>query len=320
MEISEAGGDAPSSNQDSSLELKRAAVGAEISSYVEKKFSGDAAAGSAYAKDGVISIAITGERSNLRNMYSGKWNSSWKIESIDGSKATISGEIKIHNHYFEEGNIQLQTNKPVAAKEVSFSNEKELGEKKAQAKQEFVANKVAEARANAQAEAKKEITDIKKAAIDQAKKDAIAQAKIDLEADIRKESGTTKPSQTTTQVTKKAKSAIKEKKSADSESENESESESESENTTEDAQETPSKALTKAVKTTKSTKSNKSDTPELKKMKKKLSKLQKEAKTADAEGSDSDAEDVQTKNDKDKKEEKKVMAQVSSKEGTGSLQ
>jgi capping protein alpha len=129
MEISEAGGDAPSSNQDSGLELKRAAVGAEISSYVEKKFSGDAAAGSVYAKDGVISIAITGERSNLRNMYSGKWSSSWKIESIDGSKATISGEIKIHNHYFEEGNIQLQTNKPVAAKEVSFSSEKELGEK-----------------------------------------------------------------------------------------------------------------------------------------------------------------------------------------------
>ena len=114
---------------DSTLEGKRAAVGEAISNYMEKKFTGDASAGSVYAKDGTIYIAITGERSNLRNMYCGKWNSQFKIEKIDGGKATISGDTKVHNHYFEEGNIQLQSNKPVVSKEISFDSEKELAEK-----------------------------------------------------------------------------------------------------------------------------------------------------------------------------------------------
>ena len=114
---------------DSSLESKRAAVGEQVSAYVKKKFCGDASAGSVYAKDGAIVIVITGERSNLRNMYCGKWNSQFKIEQIAGGKATVSGETKVHNHYFEEGNIQLQTSKPVASNEISYSNDQELAEK-----------------------------------------------------------------------------------------------------------------------------------------------------------------------------------------------
>lgn len=118
---------------DSVIESKRAAVGEHINAYVKKKFSGDASAGSVYAKDGAIFIAITGERSNLRNMYCGKWNSQFKIEKMDGGKATVSGDTKVHNHYFEEGNIQLQTSKPVASKEISFSTDKELAEKAVEA-------------------------------------------------------------------------------------------------------------------------------------------------------------------------------------------
>ena len=81
-----------------------------------------------YAKGGVLSIAITGERVNLRNMYSGKWNSQFIVDKLSEDKATLSGEIKVHNH-FEEGNIQMQTAKPVAGKEIIFSSEKELSEK-----------------------------------------------------------------------------------------------------------------------------------------------------------------------------------------------
>ncbi len=117
------------SNQDKDLELKRAALQAEIDTYIKDKYPCDAAAGSVYAKDGALTIVITGERVNLRNMYSGKWNSQFLIDKLTGDKVTLSGEIKVHNHYFEEGNIQMQTAKPIAGKEVTFSSEKELAEK-----------------------------------------------------------------------------------------------------------------------------------------------------------------------------------------------
>ena len=129
METSEAEGDV-SSGQDSNLELKRAALQSDVNEYIKNKFPCDAAAGSVYAKGNKITIAITGERVNLRNMYSGKWNSVWNIDvASSGDKATVSGDIKVHNHYFEEGNIQMQTAKPVAAKEITFSSEKDLAEK-----------------------------------------------------------------------------------------------------------------------------------------------------------------------------------------------
>ena len=117
------------SNQDKDLELKRVALQADIDTYIKEKFPCDAAAGSVYAKDGVLSIAITGERVNLRNMYSGKWNSQFTVDKLSEDKATLNGEIKVHNHYFEEGNIQMQTAKPVSGKEITFSSEKELSEK-----------------------------------------------------------------------------------------------------------------------------------------------------------------------------------------------
>ena len=129
METSE-GDEGVVSNQDSSLELKRAAMQADVDAYIKEKFPCDAAAGSVYAKDGALTIAITGERVNLRNMYSGKWNSQFIVRGFSGDKtATLSGDIKVHNHYFEEGNIQMQTAKPVSAKEISFSSEKDLAEK-----------------------------------------------------------------------------------------------------------------------------------------------------------------------------------------------
>ena len=115
------------SNQDGSLELQRAALQSSVSQYVSRQYSSEHSAGSVYAKGGQLIVSITGEKPNLRNFWSGKWNSFWTL-AISGDSCTISGDIKVHAHYFEDGNVQLQTNKPVAAAQIAVGGEKEFAE------------------------------------------------------------------------------------------------------------------------------------------------------------------------------------------------
>lgn len=80
-----------------------------------------------YAKGGQIVVCITGERPNLRNFWSGKWNSTWTL-TVAGAVATLSGEIKVHAHYFEDGNVQLQSAKSVPSTEIGVGSEKDVAE------------------------------------------------------------------------------------------------------------------------------------------------------------------------------------------------
>ena len=111
LETSEADGD---SNMDSSIELKRAVLQSSIDSYMKDIYPDCNSSGCVYAKDGKLHVVITGEKTNLRNFWGGKWSSNWTIE-WDQSSTTCTGEIKVHAHYFEDGNVQLQTAKPIAA-------------------------------------------------------------------------------------------------------------------------------------------------------------------------------------------------------------
>jgi capping protein (actin filament) muscle Z-line, alpha len=117
--------DSSPSNQDASLEGQRAALQAALDGYVESRFVCEEAAGGAYAKDGKIIAVVSGERPNLRNFWSGRWSSTWTIQ-CSGGQATISGEMKVHAHYFEDGNVQLQTTKVMPATTVPFSSEAEF--------------------------------------------------------------------------------------------------------------------------------------------------------------------------------------------------
>ncbi|OQR80466.1 F-actin-capping protein subunit alpha, partial [Thraustotheca clavata] len=75
-----------------------------------------------YANQGVVAVVSTGEseiaivisteRINLRNYWSGRWTSKWKLQ-LEGQAATLSGSIDVHVHYYEDGNLQLQSRKDV---------------------------------------------------------------------------------------------------------------------------------------------------------------------------------------------------------------
>jgi len=113
---------APTNNStDASLELKRAALQEAISSYKSTKYVAEEAAGSVYSKGGNIIVLISGEKANLRNFWSGRWASWWTVSSITSDSAILEGEIKLHAHYFEDGNIQLQTTKAIPSVSLSFT-------------------------------------------------------------------------------------------------------------------------------------------------------------------------------------------------------
>lgn len=53
-----------------------------------------------------VNIEISSHAAKLESFWSGIWLSTWTV-----SGATLSGNIKAKNHYFEIGNLQLNLNK-----------------------------------------------------------------------------------------------------------------------------------------------------------------------------------------------------------------
>jgi capping protein alpha len=103
------------SAMDPSIEAHRAALQRAVSQYIASNYDGHSSAGCVYAKNGKLFVVITGEKANLRNFWGGKWSSTWEVSATAGGGTSCTGEMKIHAHYFEDGNVQLQTTKPVAA-------------------------------------------------------------------------------------------------------------------------------------------------------------------------------------------------------------
>lgn len=112
--------------QDKKKENERSALQLEINKYVSSAYPSEFSAGGVFARDGKIIIVITGEKTSLKNFWSGKWNSVWQVTFDDESVANISGDIKTHIHIFEDGNLQLQSNKIIASKTLSYQSNEEL--------------------------------------------------------------------------------------------------------------------------------------------------------------------------------------------------
>mmetsp|Transcript_21649 Transcript_21649/g.36258 ORF Transcript_21649/g.36258 Transcript_21649/m.36258 type:complete len:307 (+) Transcript_21649:108-1028(+) len=119
--------------EDEGLELYRSAVQDSVNKYVSAHYSSDMSAGGVFISKGgggKLSVTITGEKTNLKNFWSGRWTSSWTVEVDSASSSgTISGEIKVHVHYFEDGNLQLQSGKTIPQSTISFDSENDLGSK-----------------------------------------------------------------------------------------------------------------------------------------------------------------------------------------------
>jgi len=95
---------------DNSVEDLRSAVDDQISSYVSDHYPNGGVTVYA-AKEGgssKVTICSTSSRFNPANFWNGRWRSIW--ECTVGSKSVeLKGTIYVNVHYFEDGNVQLNT-------------------------------------------------------------------------------------------------------------------------------------------------------------------------------------------------------------------
>eukprot|EP01041_Mallomonas_annulata_P013122 gene13122-27728_t len=119
--------DARTGNSESPLENERSAIQTVMNAYIGQKYQTTDAAAGAYLSDNGIVIMVCGEKPNLRNFWSGKFHSSWHVVPTAGM-ATISGEIKVHAHYFEDGNVQLQSTKTIPITSVTYTSASHLAD------------------------------------------------------------------------------------------------------------------------------------------------------------------------------------------------
>lgn len=74
---------------------------ASLNDYVSRAYLNESSAAGAFvATEDRLSVAISGEKINLKNFWSGRWTSSWVIDLADDSQITISGDIKVDRRRF----------------------------------------------------------------------------------------------------------------------------------------------------------------------------------------------------------------------------
>jgi len=88
---------------ENSVESLRSAFEKEAFTYCSEYYPHGST--TAYGKDGKIIICISSARFNPHNFWNGRWRSVWTYHSGE-----LVGHFKIVVHYYEDGNVQLNTN------------------------------------------------------------------------------------------------------------------------------------------------------------------------------------------------------------------
>lgn len=87
---------------------KRAAIEKECKSYLENNYKAGKATCAVYgADDGKITVCISALNKKLSNFWSGGWRSKFIIDATTAGTNDMTAYAKIHIHYFEDGNVQL---------------------------------------------------------------------------------------------------------------------------------------------------------------------------------------------------------------------
>ena len=79
-----------------------------MEAYLNRHFRKGTSQFSAFADESQIRVEISCHNFNFKNFWGGEFLSSWVVD-LQGD--SMQGQVKIHNHYFEQGNIQFNMNK-----------------------------------------------------------------------------------------------------------------------------------------------------------------------------------------------------------------
>lgn len=74
-----------------------------VDTYINRCYKDNTArAALCFNQNGQIQIDISCINLNFKQYWGGEWQAQWLV---DVQANTLAGSIKIHNHYFEQGNI-----------------------------------------------------------------------------------------------------------------------------------------------------------------------------------------------------------------------
>ncbi|CAG8437746.1 15272_t:CDS:2 [Acaulospora morrowiae] len=93
---------------DETTEHLRSTIETAISDYITDHYPDGVS--TVYYTDGTYTVAIVDDKFNPQNLWNGKWRSTWVI-SPDSDE--LKGTIKVNVHYYEDGNVQLNSSKEI---------------------------------------------------------------------------------------------------------------------------------------------------------------------------------------------------------------
>ncbi|OAQ98832.1 hypothetical protein LLEC1_05742 [Akanthomyces lecanii] len=82
-----------------------------LSTYISEHFPNAAYGVYPIESDSKIAIVIVANKYSPNNFWNGRWRS---VYTFDPSSGSLEGTIKVDVHYYEDGNVRLQTKKPVS--------------------------------------------------------------------------------------------------------------------------------------------------------------------------------------------------------------
>jgi len=92
----------------STMEPYRSAVDDAVAAYVQNHYPQGAC--SVFSDDGNITIVISSKKFSPANFWNGRWRSIWSLNFSPGdASGNIEGTFKLAVHYYEDGNVQLNT-------------------------------------------------------------------------------------------------------------------------------------------------------------------------------------------------------------------
>jgi len=99
---------------ESKYEPYRAAIEKQLAVYLDDIYKPNKATAAVYSTPdsgpdpGKINMVISASNTKISPYWTGGWISNWSIDvSNDGETVEFEGDIKLHVHYFEDGNVQL---------------------------------------------------------------------------------------------------------------------------------------------------------------------------------------------------------------------
>ncbi|EGG13845.1 subunit of heterodimeric actin capping protein cap32/34 [Cavenderia fasciculata] len=106
------GSRAAGSELDSEVESYRAAFEEEAVKYTNEFYPSGVATvyGQKVSEGYQITVCVSSSKFNPNNYWNGRWRSTWTSTFKPGSgNVTINGKMQINVHYYEDGNVQLNT-------------------------------------------------------------------------------------------------------------------------------------------------------------------------------------------------------------------